>query len=209
MKIYEFSRSYPDASGWLNSCVEAYCADTAEELEKSIYIAIIKKNAKRYLSECVELLRQGLAVCAEADGPGAYEGALRLDIQMIEGFLKLQTYAEMNRAMGHVKWEKLAANRDKNVAEEKVSQVKAIREEVKTLVKDMSSQYFYQDMEGILTDIRLCRPQVNVLVGLVEEFAGRFEEKKQEKELIDFSDMEQYALRILTKREGDLLFRFI
>lgn len=204
LKIYEFSRSYPDASGWLNSCVEAYCADTAEELEKSIYIAIIKKNAKRYLSECVELLRQGLAVCAEADGPGAYEGALRLDIQMIEGFLKLQTYAEMNRAMGHVKWEKLAANRDKNVAEEKVSQVKAIREEVKTLVKDMSSQYFYQDMEGILTDIRLCRPQVNVLVGLVEEFAGRFEEKKQEKELIDFSDMEQYALRILTKREGDL-----
>lgn len=201
LKIYEFSRSYPDASGWLNSCVEAYRADSAEELEKSEYMMIIKENVRRYLSDCVELLRQGLEVCAEADGPGAYEETLRLDMQMIEGFLEIQTYGEMNRTMGHVKWTRLATNRDKNVAEEKVSHVKAIREEVKTLVKDMSSQYFYQDMEGVLADIRLCRPQVNVLVGLVKEFARRFEEKKREKEIIDFSDMEQYALRILTERE--------
>ena len=44
---------------------------------------------------------------------------------------------------------------------------------------------------------------------LVQFFADAFEEKKRSKHLIDFSDMEQYALRILTEKteEGSSLLR--
>ena len=35
LKIYEISRSYPDGDGWLDACVEAYRAETLEELEET------------------------------------------------------------------------------------------------------------------------------------------------------------------------------
>lgn len=201
LKIYEFSRSHPDAEGWLKGIVEAYQAETASELERSDYVQRIRDNVSRYLADAKELLLLGLSVCREADGPGMYEEALLLDMQMTEGMEEEETFEGLSRRMRDIKWARLAANRDKNVSAQKAEQVKTIREEVKTLLKDVAAQYFYEDVEGILEDIRLCRPHIETLADLVNEFARRFEEKKREKELIDFSDMEQYALQILTVRD--------
>lgn len=203
LKIYEFSRSYPDADKWLKDCVEAYRVTNEEELEDSIYVRCILENVTRYLADVKELLKQGLEVCREADGPAAYESTLLRDQQMVERICKADTFAELVDVMQKVSWIRLAANRDKSVSEEKVVRVKAIREEVKGLVGDVASQYFYQDMEGILEDMARCLPAMEELAELVQAFADKFEEKKQNQNVIDFSDMEQYALRILTKKTED------
>ena len=47
------------------------------------------------------------------------------------------------------------------------------------------------------------------LISLVNDFALRFEEKKRAQNMIDFSDMEQYALRILTKKEDGKFVQFL
>ena len=203
LKIYEFSRSYPDAEGWLAGVVKSYDVENVRDLEGSDYVRRIKGNVSRYLEDAKELISLGLSLCGEADGPKVYEEALLSDMQMIESLKKEKTFEGLNSRMREVKWAKLAANRDKTVSEQKAGQVKAVREEVKGLVKDMASQYFYQDIPGMLEDMKRCRPHIEVLAGLVGEFSGRFHEKKREKEFIDFSDMEQYALQILTEREGE------
>ena len=43
------------------------------------------------------------------------------------------------------------------------------------------------------------------MADLVCKFADRFEEKKRSKNMIDFSDMEQYALQILTEEKDGRL----
>ena len=68
-------------------------------------------------------------------------------------------------------------------------------------MKDLAAQYFYEDPEEILQDLGICRPYMEELARLVKLFARQFEEKKRSRNLIDFSDMEQYALRILTRME--------
>ena len=206
LKIYEFSRSYPDSRGWLTDCASAYEAETAGELEESRHAGVIMKHALSSLKEASELLAQGLALCREADGPAAYESALLADLKMIEDFLSTDTFAKLNEKMSRLAWVRLPANRDKTVSEEKTAQVKAVREEVKGLAGDLRSQYFYQDTEGLLADLKLCRGSMEVLGDLVEKFSENFEAEKRKKDLIDFSDMEQYALRILTERkEGDFV----
>lgn len=206
LKLYEFSRSYPDADRWLQSCVTAYQPEDGEELEQSPFVRRIRDNTKRYLEDAVWLLEQGLSLCGQPDGPGAYETTLLTDLKMVEGLLQAETFTELSEKMRSVSWVRLAANRDKTVSGEKSSMVKAIREEVKGLVGDLISQYYYEDISGILEDLRLARPAMEVLTRLTGEFSRRFEEKKREKEMIDFSDMEQYALRILTEqRDGKLL----
>lgn len=203
LKIYEYSRSYPDAAGWLRECVEAYRVTNEEELEDSIYVRCILENVTRYLTDVRELLRQGLTICREADGPAAYESTLLLDQQMVERICEADTFAALVDVMQKVSWSRLAANRDKSVSEEKAASVKTIREEVKGLIDDVASQYFYQDMEGILEDMARCLPAMEELAELVQAFADKFEEKKRNQNMIDFSDMEQYALRILTKKTDD------
>lgn len=203
LKIYEFSRSYPDAESWIRDCVKAYRIDTLEELKASDSIRLIMENAAVYLKEAAELIESGIAVCQEADGPAAYESTLIKDQQVIERLLSVSDYEEMCRAAEEISWVRLAANRDKTVSEEKASWVKAIRDEVKGIVKDLSEQYFYQNAEEMIADIKACRPAMEELAGLVQAFSGRFEEKKRQRNMIDFSDMEQYALNILTERSED------
>ncbi len=203
LKIYEYSRSYPDADRWIRDCVRSYQIDTLEELKASDSIRLIMKNTAGYLKEAAELIEAGIALCQEADGPAVYETALFKDQQIIEKLISVSDFEEMCRAAAKISWVRLAANRDKTVSEEKVAGVKAIRDEVKGIVKDLAEQYFYQDAEGMLLDIQACRPAMEELAGLVQAFSQRFEEKKRARNMIDFSDMEQYALRILTERGED------
>lgn len=202
LKIYEYSRSYPDAEKWLSSCVQAYDTETVEDLEASSYTRLIVRNVRQYLRDGAYLLQQGIALCQEADGPAVYESVLLKDAEIIEALQSEGTYCGLSEMIKDVKWTRLTVNKDKTVSEEKTAQVKAIREDVKGLVKDLKNQYFYDTPEGILEDIKRCRPMAAELTNLARAFASRFEEKKRGKNIIDFSDMEQYALRILTEQEG-------
>ena len=200
LKIYEFSRSYPDAKEWIEKCVKAYQIEDLQELEECDYICFAMKNTRSYLEEAMKLLEQGIAICQTADGPAVYETTLLNDSQVIEKLRSADTFEKMTQVFSEVKWVRLAVNKDKMVSEDKIEQVKSIREEVKKIVKDLEGQYFYQDVRDVLEDIQLCRPAMEELAELVQIFAERFEEKKRAKNMIDFSDMEQYALQILTEK---------
>ena len=203
LKIYEFSRSYPSPEEWIRRCMDAYRPDSIEELEASESVRLAMEHTMEYLREADGLLTAGLAICQEADGPTAYEPTLLGDQQMIEGLLAAGSFEKMAKAMAGVSWVRLAANRDKTVDGEKAAMVKAIRDEVKEIVKDLAGQYFYQSAEGMLSDLRACRPAMEELAELVLLFSARFEEKKRSQNMIDFSDMEQYALRILAEKTAE------
>ena len=203
LKLYEYSRSYPDPGGWLQSCVDAYDIKNVEELERSTYMELIRRQIKLYMEDAESLTEEALGVCMEPDGPSVYEEALLADSGIVQSFLAAKSYEELYEASGRIKWTKLKANRDKTVSEEKAALVKAARDEVKKTVNDVAAQYFYQAPDGVLEDMALCKKAMAVLASLVDLFAARFEEQKRTQNMIDFSDMEQYALQILAVKEGD------
>lgn len=203
LKIYEFSRSYPDADGWLDSCAKAYEMETISELEECPGIRALMKNVRSYLEDAKDMAEQGIVICRSEDGPAVYENALLCDLQMIEELLGLGEYGRLSERMRKISWARLAPLRDKNVSEKKAEQVKRLREEVKGVVKSLVQQYFYQEPEKMLRDLKACHPAVLELTGLVKRFAEQFEQKKRAQNMIDFSDMEQYALQILTQKTED------
>ena len=159
-KIYDFSRSYPDAKQWLDTCVKAYTIETIEELEDSIYIDIVKKNTKKILWDAEMLIREAIGICQEADGPYEYEGTLLKDLGVIEALRAANTYSQMYECFNSFKWPRLAANKDKAVSAEKTELVKSVREDYKGYVKDLASQYFFQREEEMLVDIETSRPYI-------------------------------------------------
>ena len=163
LKIYEFSRSYPDGDAWLDACVEAYQAETLEQLGKTRYLALLMENGGKLLRDAKTLLEEGVRICREPDGPSAYQEMLEEDLQMVLSFLEAKTYQELGEKIGKTAWMKLGVNRKKEVSQEKILQVKEIRDQVKELVKDLTAQYFYEEPEEILRDLGICRPYMGEL----------------------------------------------
>lgn len=203
LKIYEFSRSYPDGDAWLDACVKAYEIPDIDTLEKSDIMKKVMTDIRKNLEDAEDLLIYGEKVALSPDGPAVYEATLEKDLQIIEELCNETSYRGLSEAVQNIKWARIATNKDKTVSEEKIELVKNIRESVKGIVKNIKGQYFYESPEELVKDLGLCAPAMEELAELVKAFAKNFEEQKRIQNMIDFSDMEQYALRILTQKTED------
>ncbi len=202
LKIYEFSRSYPIPEIWLQSCVDNYSLESVEELEKSEFIKIVKEDTKRIITDLKENLRQAVEVSTEVDGPRAYEKTLQADCVNLESIEDAKNYHELCRAFALISWSRLAPNKDKTNDPDKVEYVKWVRDIVKDGVKSLKEQYFAVSVEQVLADMKNAKQVVAVLVYLVEQFSLEYRKEKMRKNLIDYGDMEHFALQILTENRG-------
>lgn len=206
LNIYDYARSYPQPEKWLKGCLAAYEGKSIEDLENASYMKLMRERVNAYLQDAKQLLHRGIDLCLEGDGPLAYETTLKKDLQILNSLQEAKSYKDQTEAFGKISWPRLAVNKDKRVSEVKVQAVKDIRDEVKKLIKSVSVQYFYESVDVILSDLKQCKGAVEELIDLVLAFGQAFEEKKRERNIIDFSDMEQYALKILTEeKDGSLV----
>jgi len=204
LQMYEFSRSFPNPNSWMDFCVTQYEIHTPEELDEKPFIQEAVREARQYLNDMNVLLMHAIEVCDSQDGPQAYRDTLYLDRNQILDIQACTSFAELQEAMTSVVWDKLKANRDKNVSEQKIQQVKDMRDEVKKTIKSLVEKYFFDSAEELQKDMNAAKQHMQVLVQLVKTFSDEFLSAKQSRNIIDFSDMEQYALQILTKEsEGE------
>lgn len=204
LQLYEFSRSYPNPKTWLTSCVEQYHITSLEELEKKPFVVQIRDEISQLLKDMEELLEFGIQICESEDGPIVYCGTLQADLLQIKRLRSTHSFAEMQQKMWEVKWDTLTACRDKTVSAYKIDQVKEIRDEVKNLIKKLTEQYFFADVTEMQKDLLFVERHMKTLTDLTIRFAEEFDRAKRSKNLIDFNDMEQFALQILTREvEGE------
>lgn len=205
LRLYEFSRSFPDPSGWLQDCASVYKICTDEELEATSYFAFIREEV-RHVVETADIRREEAEkLCEEPDGPYMYEEMLRCDRIIVDRFRQASTYAEYCQAAGSISWKKLAANKDRNVSKVKAEQVKKLREEWKKDFAFLTEQYFAETPEALRESLQACAPMMEELSMLTQEFARLYGEKKRSRNLIDYGDMEHFALSILTKKRENRL----
>lgn len=202
LQLYEFSRSYPNPKKWLDSCADQYDVRSVDELEQRPFVQEIMEEVRQCLEDVKELLQYGMELCTEEDGPVVYRDTLQSDLVLIQSLLSTASFHEMQEKLKEAKWTKLNACRDKMVSERKIQQVKDIRDEVKGLVKQITEQYFFDNAVEIQREMAQSQENLQTLTNLVKAFSDAFLEEKRRKNLIDFNDMEQYALQILTHEEG-------
>lgn len=205
LQLYEFSRSYPSPKKWLEGCVKQYEVDLVEELENTGFVKQTMEQIQWYLADLQESLLSGMDACDAEGGPYMYREALEADMAILQRLSMQKRFSQMYSAITEVKWTKLAANRDKNVSEELAGYVKNVREEVKKTVASIQEQYFFDTPEELCRDMQMAGENMKVLATLVIDFADAFAEKKRRRNLIDFGDMEQLALQILTREENGKL----
>lgn len=207
LRLYDFSRSYPFPKKWLLEAAEHYAPETLEEAEQSDWVSFAKKDMERILSACVLRLQEALALCEEADGPYMYASLLVSEIEMLMACCGTAgengTFAGFGQALESIVFGRLPSKKDDSISAEKRELVKEIRTEVKTAVEKLRERYFFVSAQTALSDMRESSETVRTLVSLTLEFGERLRIGKQEKNIVDFADIEHYALQILLEEQED------
>lgn len=203
LQLYEFSMSYPWPKEWLLECAGAYQIGEPEEMEKSPWMGAIRRYLDQVLTELKVQTRQAAELLHQPDGPYMYEDALQGDLNLLEQLSACKTYTEYAKAFENLTFVRLSAKKDGNVSDEKRQAVKEAREQMKKVLKGLKEQFFYSSAAQVLTDIRNSRENMEVLINLVLDFSEKLSQKKKEKNLVDFPDLEHYALDILVERTED------
>lgn len=204
LKLYEYSRSYPQPEKWLERCVDAY------RVQEGGFVSDIMDTAARRVRGRAEnicrVLERGMKICEESDGPYMYADMLEADLK---GFRKLQEagdFETMYALAESIGWKRLSAKKDDSVSADKKEAVKKLREQAKKLLKNMQETYFYVSPEVWQKDMAETLPSMEMLAELVNRFDEMFAEKKKSRNMIDFNDMEHFALEILTEeKDGELV----
>lgn len=203
LQLYEFSRSYPWPEKWLDSFVGAYRIETREELDRAEWLAPLTENIRFVLKDCEQLLKQALAVTQQDDGPDMYEKAVRSDLEKYEGLSKLISFCELSGALSDIKYDRLASSRGFEGDPDKLELVKSLREQAKDVVKKLCKQYFFCSPEMMIEQLERTEPMLEEVVRLTKQFADEFAAAKRRKNLVDFHDVEHFALQILVDEETE------
>lgn len=208
LKVYEASMSHPFPGEWLQECLQMYQVDNLEELYQTEWFRIFWQEVEENLREAKHLQEQAFDACIELHGPLAYAEALKNDreqIHILKEAAKERDYRKLQELGRQLEFKALSRKRDTEVDPAKKEWVKELRDQEKEILKDLCEKRLCSDEEELLDMVRLCREPLESLVQLVEEFQEKFARRKKEKNILDFSDMEHFALDILVTKKGDQL----
>ncbi|HKL80546.1 MAG TPA: helicase-exonuclease AddAB subunit AddA [Mobilitalea sp.] len=199
LQLYHFSMSNPWPKVWLTEIQEAFEINTLEEMESTKWMQELLRYVQVVISDLTGKNEEAINVCNEADGPGAYLAAILSDREMINKMKSINTYKEYADLFGALSYARLSSKKEEGVAQGQKDKVKELREDFKKGMKDLTNQFFFQSPEEMLKDLQEVKGVMRVLLELTLDFMDQFAAKKEEKNLIDFNDLEHFALNILVE----------
>lgn len=201
LNLSRYAGSFPWPAEWLEERKNDYAAGDMEALVCSDYGQYLTERVNRTVEGCLEKLQEVKRLCELPDGPYMYGELTDAEIEQLERLTDCKNLEEQAAKIPAVTFARLPSKKDDSVDPTKRELAKAIRNSVKDTLSDLSESYFKTPLELAVEQGKACREPLRMLLNLVLEFDRRLLAAKQERHLIDFSDMEHYALQILLKRE--------
>ncbi|WP_111439012.1 helicase-exonuclease AddAB subunit AddA [Psychrobacillus insolitus] len=208
-KLYTYARVHPEPKKWLLAIPEAYELDENVEIEQLSFIEPLKLAIINHLEEAIAGTEEIRKLANVPNGPAPLAETAMTDQAMIGEAIHLMKFASWQDVYFYfqgIKWVKAATIKRDTCDEDLKKQATKKRDKVKKIINELKENYFTRTPERLLDEMRLMAPQLRTLVDLAIKYGERYSEAKNDKGLVDFSDLEHYALEILTvhQENGEL-----
>ncbi len=205
-RVYQFTLSFPMPDSYLEECKKRIECTGEEAVLQSPHMVYLLDYVEKVLEGAEHSLDTALRITEKPDGPCLYADILLRDKETIRGLLAVcKDYEKLSEKINTVTFNALPKKGDSTISEAWKKAVQNIRNDVKECIKDIREKFFFDRFENIIENEHYAGDALAALYDLVAEFGCRLKEAKQEKNIIDFNDMEHFALKILIKNENGVL----
>lgn len=205
LSLYEFSQCHAFPVRWMRECRAQMKELTAENIGSTDWMQFLIRHENVVLGECAALNRQAIALATRDDGPTQYMDMLEDDKRFLEELMAATDMRSRNLIINEHSFQALSRKSNPNQDERIKAKVVQLRDILKSAIKDWKENMHFAPAENLYGDCLAAIDNILTLFDVTEEFAMLFGNKKREKNLIDFSDMEHKALEILWKEEDGAL----
>ena len=197
LKLHTFAESFPWPEQWLKERSRDYLLE--EEIEETAWGKELTAHLEERLEQISQTLAMAKEICADEAGPYMYLDMLLEDEEWLAA-LKRAGWKEGFEIMESISFKALSRKKDESVDPRLRDTVKGMRDQVKNDLKKLKEDLFLAPLWVIKRQMKEIAAVETVLVEAVLKFGQRFREKKRERNLLDFSDMEHLALEILIEK---------
>lgn len=201
LKIYNFMQSAPFPNQWLSEKVAMFKNNGVEQdFSKSIWGEILLKNLQEELIDSInslKIIEQKLSKYYELE---KYLLTIQSDINMLKSLydnidISWDVAFEYSQEMKFKTWPT-----DKKIAIDVKDDAKASRDTVKNKIMKSIKETLVYNSKFAYADIYEMHEILDILKDVIINFDKEFKNKKRERNIIDFNDIEHYALEILVRK---------
>ena len=206
LDIYTKCSSHPDMNQWIDRAAEFYNPDIPlsetifskiafATLEKSIqYFHIMLDTAEKIISDNSDAFCTG----KETSGENKFN-TLDLFVKKLQTLYSQKNWNDISSLISSFKKTKYLPPRNKKspVSSEELQTLKICFNTIDDEIQKKLLPIFGISEDVYQNDTQQVYPAVCCMCGIIKEFSQKFFEKKKEKNILDFSDLEHLALKLL------------
>ncbi len=201
--MYTAIMSNPDPIGWLDSSLETYDIEDIDDFCKTALWKSTEEYRNGLIMNMEKLAKSALMICEEEDGPAKYIPTFQDYLHIAEACLEESGYVRRYKLLNNSEITKLSSAKTKNESPEKRLLVKDFyKKKIDSVIKELQ-EFYPQNPEVTLDDSKYILSAGNMLVCLLRELIVSFGAAKKEGGMLDFTDMEHFAYKILVKEIRD------
>lgn len=200
MNIYKFIQSSPFPNEWLNDKVEMFnISDKKQDFSKNLWGKILLKNLSEDLEDSIIKLENLVLNMRRFDELEKYIKVIESDITNLKSLHKNLDSWDNAYNSSKIDFDKWPVDRKITLLIK--DEAKKIRDDVKKKISASINKVLIYNSETANTDITEMYNIFYKLKNLIIEFSDRFSSRKKEKNVIDFNDIEHFALKLLVNKE--------
>ena len=202
LKIYSYISSSPYPKKWLDDAVERFnIKDEKIDFTKTVWGELLIKEIREELQDDIVILEAEARKLSVEKELILFQKTIENDIYELQNLqANLDNWNKAYSIANSVDFITWPRNKVDSMEKENA---KNIRDSVKKKFKAKSDKIFVSSSEEATQDILEMYKTLIKLKNLIFEFDELFTKKKKDKNIVDFSDVEYYALQILVREKED------
>lgn len=200
-KLYDYSRVHPNPGYWLQQVPALYDVPDEVSIDELPFIGDLKMTIRHAFEEALQLTRDGHDIALQPDGPAILADTFEMDAELIKAAIDAldRSWNSIYELSQNFVWPKAGSVKKDSCDPLLADEAKALRNEAKKIVKGITDAYFIRKPSRLLDEMREMAPLMKTLVELTNTFAEQYKALKVDRAIVDFSDLEHYALEILSE----------
>lgn len=202
--LYEFSRANPRPEAWLEQLSYLYQVEGNDLTNGVLFKELLKPQILSVLDSLVELSQTAAQLGEGSEELQKQTALIRIEwtalqeIQLAINENDYQTAYNYSKQFEFSRWNSVKKGTDEAI-KETAEEMKLLRDQYKNRFKELTNDYFSASPQEQIDLMLNAAPLVEEMARVTQLFTDAYRQRKDERNLLDFNDLEHLTLKILAQ----------